>query len=48
MKYLFNFENFGKNMALFDQSLNEYLQLKMITLLGSNFWYLSTICINSN
>ncbi len=24
--YLFNFENFGINEALFDQYLNEYLQ----------------------
>jgi hypothetical protein len=26
INYLFNFEKFRKNKALFDQSLNEYLQ----------------------
>ncbi len=45
--YLFNFENFQKNKALFDQSLTEYLQQKSNTLMGSYFSYLSTIYIGS-
>ncbi len=46
INYSFNLEKFGKNKALFDQSVNEYLQSKMNTSLGSNFWYSSTIHID--
>ncbi len=47
VNYLFNFKKFIINKALLEQSLNEYLQLKMESLLGSTIWYSITICIDS-
>jgi hypothetical protein len=44
--YLFIVEKFRIYGALFDQSLNKYLHLKMNSLLGSKIRYSVTICIN--
>ncbi len=46
INYSFNFEKIIINKALFDQSPSKYLQQKTNSLLGSNFWYLVSICIN--
>jgi hypothetical protein len=45
--YLFNFEIFVINEALFNQSLNKYYGKKTNGLPGSNIWYSVTIHINS-
>jgi len=46
MNYSLNLEKLVKIKALFDQSLNEYLQWKMNSLLCSDFQYSVTIRIN--
>jgi len=46
--YLFHFENFRIFKALFNRSLNEYLQYERNTLQGTYFLYSVTIHIDSN